>query len=1316
MIKRKKRALGRTRNHPHGFQHQLHQQRGSTMTSTKPHNNWSALSSSDSIAFEESFTHHIPHRNCLTSVLKPIQHGGGGGRGSYYQFTPNPGSESNVGHVRKVSSSYESNATSSSWTHTHHQQQQQQQQQQHQQQQEQQYLQTSQNALPLRPNYNQIQEFDPNKISVNDITTSQDDDNTGYDKNSYNNLATKKTVHRKVRVPLNDISNNQEDQQKLRINTTKSKSINEKGMSSNEMIFTRRNQLSSSASALAASSSSSSSSSLVSSSSTTASSTFHQHSSSFSTSAKQLKSLLKERNHVSRHRLNNTTTDSTSHTTSNHIMNQKKIQWDQSILDRTRDLDDDDAHKIKPVRFTCTRRKRYDELLQYDVQNGGITTTAINNSSSGSMANQLKYTVPLPEKEDPLTSINSLMNECSSGASSTNYDTGESTENNWSSYASSTSSIELNSKDSTGTNDEIAECVQDILDQTRFAPAHIIMIDGNQVTTPKDLYSKISNQHQQLQSIDMSCSMNKTNITAEIAECVGDIKNQSMASECFMGNDRMKMLTTKMKKTSTSVLSSNADNNTTFEVTECVADVLEQSIASRSFRSRHSFDVDNSALSSHQYIIKECPAFDFSTTNISNSTWETSDCVIQKGLIESGGSMSLPSRNDTVTTVAIAECVADVLEQSRISENVMIDAQSSEYKNASFKREKRLLQVVNTPLFSPIKSTTIAVKSAYYGNDESIVPRLDGSSVSYTSTVLNEMANDASSGTSTSSYLSCQSFEMQNRDESIEERSPDISANLIKIGISLLTAKQFNESILTFKEALRIRQKRCGYDHPLVAKIHNNLGVAYLNLGRYEEGLASFQNALNSHNNALQMVIDSDDTKKDDYLVKKFDLEIADMLCNVGSVCLDWLDKDPTATKLEEKAKLSQKAEHAFSRSMTIQLHYLSYQSSQVHETQKMYQEAQNLSVFFKDQIHSSNTKAPTYRRIESQSNTNGRFPKYLHSHDSELDEENCLISLNEYANCPYDEYTLPDFPSDEASFTGPFQMDITMLESAGSSNEEIQAQHFENGYQSPQFSLFSKGLLPSGAQVIDSDTKKMDDDSFSVGEHDKSEHFEFQASVIPTQFNFSGIISPIRFDQINPDCKDRSISTTISTDTQMKRYLSSIEMNNSSTLHEIEEEPYEEVNEVTPVKSLSIHRGETSNINLSTHHKSNRILSSVTDNIGLGQKDDAYEVSKSDFNPTTTYAQEDEQTSSPNVFRSYSNCDEEICPLNDKQAARKQEGLSEDILLSRPEKYSNEIRNVAERCVKVRIVTCLSKFFSVIFSILTIPFCCFFHSLGRTI
>ena len=241
------------------------------------------------------------------------------------------------------------------------------------------------------------------------------------------------------------------------------------------------------------------------------------------------------------------------------------------------------------------------------------------------------------------------------------------------------------------------------------------------------------------------------------------------------------------------------------------------------------------------------------------------------------------------------------------------------------------LRVQNKLPFSPIFVLNSRQMS---GCDQSITPSLDASSVSSSSTnssysrkkkpeqieshpneptskimqVVNQLhllspppnssqkdesenddlseSSQSSSSSDSSIYVSCESFEMHNRsDHSSGERSPDVSANLIKIGISLLHSEQYEESILTFNEALRIRQKKYGDNHPLVAKIHNNLGVAYLHLKRYDRGLLSFQNALNSHNNSLQIILSIGD-KNNIGLVRKFDLEIVEMLKNLGSVCL----------------------------------------------------------------------------------------------------------------------------------------------------------------------------------------------------------------------------------------------------------------------------------------------------------------------------------------------------------------------------------------------------------------------------------------------
>ena len=108
---------------------------------------------------------------------------------------------------------------------------------------------------------------------------------------------------------------------------------------------------------------------------------------------------------------------------------------------------------------------------------------------------------------------------------------------------------------------------------------------------------------------------------------------------------------------------------------------------------------------------------------------------------------------------------------------------------------------------------------------------------------------------------------------------PNVAVSLVRIGFLLLQSQQYQNAVITFREALRIRIDHYGATHTLVANLYNNLGVCHMHLQEFVVGRKYLQQALD---------IQKDLLGHDEYSVTAL-LELADTLCNIGGLCLEWI-------------------------------------------------------------------------------------------------------------------------------------------------------------------------------------------------------------------------------------------------------------------------------------------------------------------------------------------------------------------------------------------------------------------------------------------
>jgi tetratricopeptide (TPR) repeat protein len=172
---------------------------------------------------------------------------------------------------------------------------------------------------------------------------------------------------------------------------------------------------------------------------------------------------------------------------------------------------------------------------------------------------------------------------------------------------------------------------------------------------------------------------------------------------------------------------------------------------------------------------------------------------------------------------------------------------------------------------------------------------------------------------------------------------PNVAVSLVRVGFCLLQAKSYGPALITFTEALRIRNVHYGHIHPLVANVHNNLGVCHMHLGEFEAGRAALQEALTIQRRLL--LVNNNDEVDEEYGDENNKnttgrragqlLELSDTLFNVGGLCLEWIrQRGPDVRRAVE-------AELAFAEALTIRQSLFHNDDPMVQQVQRMLTTAQ---------------------------------------------------------------------------------------------------------------------------------------------------------------------------------------------------------------------------------------------------------------------------------------------------------------------------------------------------------------------------------------
>jgi tetratricopeptide (TPR) repeat protein len=166
----------------------------------------------------------------------------------------------------------------------------------------------------------------------------------------------------------------------------------------------------------------------------------------------------------------------------------------------------------------------------------------------------------------------------------------------------------------------------------------------------------------------------------------------------------------------------------------------------------------------------------------------------------------------------------------------------------------------------------------------------------------------------------------------IEHPHPNVAVSLVRVGFLLLQAKQYQNAIVTFQEALRIRITHYGKLHALSANLYNNLGVCCLHMGEFEQGLYHLEQALEIQRHLVSKTgRGSPKHQGNESAIAAHQLELADTLFNIGGLCLEWMRRQgPDARRADE-------AEAAFLECLQLRSHVLGQAHPQTLQVKSLY-------------------------------------------------------------------------------------------------------------------------------------------------------------------------------------------------------------------------------------------------------------------------------------------------------------------------------------------------------------------------------------------
>ena len=239
------------------------------------------------------------------------------------------------------------------------------------------------------------------------------------------------------------------------------------------------------------------------------------------------------------------------------------------------------------------------------------------------------------------------------------------------------------------------------------------------------------------------------------------------------------------------------------------------------------------------------------------------------------------------------------------------------------------------------------------------------------------------------------------------EYHPSVAVSLARIGLIQIQVESHIDAFVTFKECLRIRQRAFGKKHSLVGKIHNNLGVVYLSLEKFREGLDAFESACMILKRTIRK-LDRGDLET----IGDIELDLADTLCNIGSAGLDWAEKKELSG--ERKLKLAKYAVVAFDEAILIRCRLLGNNNILIEEARQLKTEAESCM-----ETRSARPSSPDISVLQTilPSACGGlqRASSPIYQSPSG-DEESCLISQGKNGGCISSPWDVASVPFDEIS------------------------------------------------------------------------------------------------------------------------------------------------------------------------------------------------------------------------------------------------------------------------------------------------------------
>ena len=185
---------------------------------------------------------------------------------------------------------------------------------------------------------------------------------------------------------------------------------------------------------------------------------------------------------------------------------------------------------------------------------------------------------------------------------------------------------------------------------------------------------------------------------------------------------------------------------------------------------------------------------------------------------------------------------------------------------------------------------------------------------------------------------------------------PNVAVSLVRLGFTLLDMEQFENALVTFTEALRVRVASLGPNHALCSKIHNNIGVACLQMKRFADAGDAFHSALKIQRNVLsRLSVDCNKGQVRQDFLHRAKLELADTLCNIASLNLNWAKTEQLATNTE--ASLVDESISAFGEALNIRLEELGRSHPATQKTKSLLEKAREARVTEKKQAETKTSK-----------------------------------------------------------------------------------------------------------------------------------------------------------------------------------------------------------------------------------------------------------------------------------------------------------------------------------------------------------------------